>query len=345
MIVPFLGVLGVLGALAALHAPQEGNRLWWVELEAQGPVRGLVLSADAEGITRLETELARGEERTLRVPVPCVSPLGAAGLDAALLPRIEFAGEGEVRAEAWAGSQPAAELQRAFRSLLARPRAVPGRARPHPGGAELVLLAAVATLVVAARRRLVARVAAAVGGGLVLGVLGARAGGAPEEVALLDVDAGDARALLHTAARHRLDLPRGAEWLEVDPPGRPLTLRVEPALPGQRGALLVEAAGSRITAIDRRDPPELSPEVNAWRPLAAVWVRSPEGGWVEHGSWPLGEALPPPVEASGKGEHTASRPGWLSAGLPPGRGVLLARVERDGGAPRPFWLRITGWEP
>jgi hypothetical protein len=109
---------------------------------------------------------------------------------------------------------------------------------------------------------------------------------------------------------------------------------IEHALAG--GAERVRAPGAALFGLRRLDEPPrlaLSAARNDARALVAAWVRSADGRLEAVGPWPLGAELPPARAAD-------PPPGWLRAGLPEGRGVLLARVA---GAPE-RWLRAVGFE-
>ena len=87
----------------------------------------------------------------------------------------------------------------------------------------------------------------------------------------------------------------------------------------------------------------LDPAGNAWGDLDAVWTRSSAGGaWVGRGPWRLGAPLP---EAQ---PVPSVPPGWLAAGLPQGRGVLVGRLaESSWRGPEGAgvaWIRQVGFE-
>ncbi len=106
-------------------------------------------------------------------------------------------------------------------------------------------------------------------------------------------------------------------------------------------------AGTRLAASFecRRLFGILQPDLLGFGTLARVWSRGLSGGgddpWIHHGPWALGTVLPDPLPGP-------APPGWLSAGLPQGRGILLARVAGTGpggGDPRAesVWVRMVGF--
>ncbi|MAB80816.1 MAG: hypothetical protein CMJ89_15820 [Planctomycetes bacterium] len=330
-----LGLLfgGFFAIASSVVALQEGNRLWWVELEVEGPARALRIEAGEDGVTKLEGGVERGEAFRRTVPVPFSSPLGASGLSVGVLPRVVWSGEGEARLLGWSADQPAAILTRTHRALLARPRPVPGPARPRASTGALLALLALTGLSAGLRKRPLAAGVVCGVGALVLWGASARPPDAPETVRVLEAGMGP-RALEVTAARNVLALPTQTDRLEVDPPGVVLSIALDPH---RAGSVRVRAEGALLRALRAADPPVLTPTKNDWQDMAQVWTRSGEGAWRHHDAWPRGEALP---SASDETEQDPSPPGWLASGLAPGRGVLLGRCDAPRGS---LWLRLSGW--
>jgi len=313
-------------ALLARGAPQAGaeNRQWFVELELAGPFAALRLECGADGWTRIEGPFLAGEERTLRVPVPVRSPLGAAGLSAVPLPQVVLepaeAG-GRARVRGWADEQPAEHLPRGP-FLGARPSARSSAARAAP--AELAVVLAAGVFLLALRRRALACVLVALAAaGLAFALSRGRAG-THEPVELVQWQAGEERALAVRVSAGSLAL-EGAR-LEVSPEGRALEFHLGR---DARGGEAV-AAGAELTGLAEAPAPALSAGRNDWQALAEVWTRSAGGEWRAHPPWDVGQALGPPRPG-------ADPPGWLTGALPPGRGILVARAAAG------TWLRCLGF--
>jgi len=305
----------------ALLALGDGNRLWWLEVEARGPLEEFTLDCGADGTTRVRGPFLAGERR-LSVPVPLRVPLGIEGLSAAALPRAREAG---VRVLGWSAEQPEAAFAREARTLLARGRPPVGAAPARAGRAEALLALGLLPLLVRLRRRAVwaGAVALLAGGFLLWRTTQAR----PRAVAveLLEADLGAGRALLVRGAY--ASLPLGRTRLEARPDGVALFFDV----PSDGGGGRVQAPGVELHQLERAAPPELL-VTGASESLEAVWVRTPRGEWSAHGPWRRGTPLPPAVPGG------AAPPGWLTGALPPGVGILVGRKGADG------WLRATGFE-
>jgi hypothetical protein len=318
-----------LAALVLACAARGENRLWYVDLELRGACEAVRLDCGADGETRLAGPFSPGEDRRFTLPVPVRSPLGAQGLAAVPLPRAQALPAGaaaEVRVLGWSVEQPAGVLEREARLLLARQRPPSAGHAARAGWVELALVLAAGGFLLALRRRLVPALVLALGvSGLAFGLTRARAGGS-EAVELVDWEAGAASALGVHAAAERLALPRAG--LEVTPEG--CRIEFELSRDGRSGT--ASATRAALAALELVPPPPLSPGQNGSAALAEAWTRTARGDWRAHGPWPSGAPLPVPAT-----DPRSDPPGWLASGLPPGRGVLLARTEAGA------WLRCLGF--
>lgn len=306
------------------------NRLWYLDLELRGGCEAVRLDCGVAGETRLTGPFSEAEDRRMVVPVPVRSPGGVAGLAALPLPRAEVVpadASASVRVLGWSREQPAERLFRQAGALLDRPRPPSGSRAPRAARVELLLVLAAGGFLLALRRRLALALALALGTGLLALQLARGRTGAARSEGVLEWETGGASALSVLAAADGLVLPRAA--LEVEPEGLRLEFELESA--GQSGT--VHALGARLTALELAPPPALLEDRNGAEALAEVWTRGREGRWRTHGPWAFGTALRPSATESG-----LRPPGWLASGLPPGRGVLLARTEHGA------WLRCLGFE-
>ncbi len=310
------------------------------EILLRGPTQGATLDCGRFGTTRVELDLARGEERRLIVPL-AHRPLDDAPPEIA--GGALFLGYRE----------PSPRPARPVGTLLPPVGAEPPRADPL----ALVLVLVGALLVLACRRR----PGWALAWGLCLGgavaLVQGRGGPAPPQSARLlegelwEEDGGTLWELVEGAAGELACDPAGDLEIEVRPASAPIDFRgrFEGARAEPRWTV---RSGIRGAALWRRAPLDvgsrrLAAEANLWGDLAAVWVRGEGGVWRARGSWPLGDPLPQAREG-------ASPPGWLIAGLPMGRGALVARLDPAawGGPPSPgtgatparVWLRLVGFE-
>jgi len=315
-----LGLALLLGA-SMTATGSDGNRLWWLEVEARGPLDEFVLDCGADGQTRVRGPFLAGTRR-LTVPVPVRAPLGAEGLALLVLPRAD---RPSVEVLGWSAEQPDTALAREARNLLVRGRPPVTSSPPRAGRADLALTLLLLPLFVRLRRRAWVVAALALMGATFL--VWRTAGRAPEAltVELLEVDLASGRALLVRGAQGELELGPGR--LEARPDGVALTFEV----PSDGGRGIVRAAGAELHALERARPPGLDPAGGELE-LEAAWVRAPGGAWTVHGRWGRATPLPGPRTA---GE---APPGWLTGALPPGLGILVGR--RGGGS----WLRATGFE-
>ena len=169
----------------------------------------------------------------------------------------------------------------------------------------------------------------------------AEAGSGAIATRVLEADRGAALALHVATARGAL-----AEVEAFPPDGLasfPSSAALEISL-GVDGEVRAIAAAPDVVLTARRVVRELGLEgirrgENAYRSFSAVWLRDGAGGWQSLGAWRLGEPLPDSqlgMEAVDE-EGPETLPGWLAAGLPPGRDVLVGRLE-DGS-----WLRLRGF--
>lgn len=315
----------ILATLLSAVLAQDA-RLAVGEVQLAGPFDGATLDCGPRGRVELRGSLLAGERRTLTVPLPG-QPLDGAP------PRVEgatFLGYGEAPAP----------LPPALRRRSRPP--VEGQA-PVADPTGLLVLLAGAAVVLAARRR----PAAAAGGGVlvaaaVFGLQVRHPAEAPTRTRVLEGDG--AAWMLVEGAAGSLPIAETDLALEVDPARSPLRLVGELG----EGWIAQGPALWRRAALDpgaRR----LDGRLNLWGGLEQAWVRSPEGTWTARGAWGLGEPLPGPLSGSGAG---SGPPGWLAAGLPQGRGVLVARPAPGawaggpgpGGVPEVVWLRLVGFD-
>ena len=304
------------------------NRLWLLELELRGACEAVRLDCGPDGATRLSGPFASSEQRVLLVPVPVRSPLGAEGLSALPLPRVEVEPPGagaEGAVLRWSAAQPAEELRRSVGALLARPRPPVAEALAHAAAPELLLVLAAGGFLLALRRRPAACAALALAAGLGAVALARTRAPAARGARVTEWEAEAPLALDVQASRDRLALPHGA--LEVVPEGA----RLELAVPGNGSGGSASAPGARLAGLEGVPPPTLAVGRNDGPDLSEVWTRNARGEWWAHGPWPAGAALGEPRSGA------PDPPGWLASALPPGRTVLLARTETGD------WLRCLGF--
>ncbi len=337
-----LAMAFVASIVAASNGTEPGarvagdNRMFFADVRFRGPLDVVWFDCGDDGETRLAVRLVAGEERTLSVPLPVNSPLGAESLASVPLPSLRWEPEDGAGAAAWLGwtaDQPAARFARFSPALRARSRPVAPQAAAQLGTPEFALAIACFLATCALRRRpwVALVVAGAMAGGLF--ALAVRRGPPDFVVRVHEIDIGVAQAYAVETGR-TVALPSDA--LEVAPVHAALVFeleRVGDALHGRieprDGAGSVQLAGLSIEPVVRwnRAAPAES--------LGDAWVRSPSGRWTAHGEWVAGRPLgptqidrPPP-------------PGWLVAGLAPGRGVLLGRL-REAGEGATF-VRVVGF--
>lgn len=303
------------------------NRLWYVELELRGACDELRLDCGAAGSTRLAGPF-QGDARRWSVPVPVRSPLGAEGLGTVSLPTLAVSpasSAGAARVLGWSAEQPARNLL-GLRAAASGPRPTPPALPARAGPPELALVLVAGALLLALRRRIGLAVLLACGAAGLAFVLarGRAMPGAAERV--IEWEAGDELALRVSATRDRAPLSGGA--LEVSPEGLPLEFVLAR---GDAGEAL--ARGARLALLEGLPAPALAARANGFEPLDEVWTRTAEGAWRAHGPWGVDAPLP-----AGRASEAPGLPGWLAAGLPPGRSVLVAKSARGA------WLRCRGFE-
>jgi len=322
-----LALYGLLVLSGGAQAGLEGNRLWRVEVELSGPLEDVRFAAGAWGETRLVGSLLAAESRKLEVVLPWLAPLGASELADLPPPEAMLQGAGAATVVGWAGAQPHDAFARRHAALLARPRPPLAARTSQSGPGELLLLFSLGlvSLAVGRRPRLVG--ASCMVGAVLLTVLGARRSGSAERVELVEAEAERGLAVRITGGLGRLELGPRAVGLEVDPVRSSIVLLQDL----QSGGVVAEAPGAGLFALAPSEAPSLTRDANGWRALRRAWVRTPGGDWSTHGAWSRGAPLPP---AQGQG---TSPPGWIAAGMPPGRAVLVAEDESGG------WIRMLGF--
>lgn len=331
----------MIAALLALVCLQEG-RLAPAELKVTGPIERLVLDCGSRGQVELRLRLLDGESRTLRVPLP-----GRPMDDAP--PRVEVGG-GSVDFLGYL-EQPGPGLAALSPELLRRPRPP---VTPHASVLDpvaLLLLAAGAVAVLAARRS--ERIELHLGLGLCAGglVLTAQLRGAPPTPDAVLVLEGALDQAAGAPARQAWMLVEGAADALVVDPDTDLLVEVRPErapltyVGDGQGAWTVR--GPKLWRLAPLDPGgrRLDGRLNLWGELERTWTRTPSGAWTGRGEWSMGTSLP-------GGEVEGQPPGWLAAGIPPGRSALVARLAPDswsgGGRPENVpdvvWLRLVGFD-
>jgi len=326
-----------LALLVALALARGENRLWFVDVELEGPGAELVLDCGADGATRVPGPFLAGEHRSLCVPVPARSPLGVEALGSVPLPSVELRGDpggaGSAHVRGWSAEQPGAELERRVGALLTRPRPPAPGAHAGPSAAELLILFVAGVLALRWRRRLVPCVLVGLGAGALGFALARRDAGERAVVLVQELDLGSGLALEVRVARDELALAR-TERLEVVPAGHALLLEA------RAGAWRARARGAELQSLSAVNGPaaeRLDPARNGWRDLARAWTRDAAGVWRARGAWNVGAALE-------TGEPGAGAPGWLASALPPGRGVLVGRLAEAEEGVSAAWVRCVGFE-
>ena len=328
--------LGLLGSL-----PLQGEaRLWLGEVRLVGPLSQVRFDCGEDGDLVLRADLVAGEERLVDLPFPVRSPLGVEGILAVPAPGIELAQEdsGEVAWLGWSDAQPEEVFERLAFSVRSRPRPPASLTPTRLGLFELALLGALALAALACRRR--PGIAACIG---LLGAVGlgarvvTRAG--PEgtvTVVEMDLDADQALVVswvvggLRSTSASSLRSVR----LECAPPLAPVHFELN-----LDGDLTWNTTGGPIWSLFEATVPELTPTRNGHGDLSDCWTRTGPGEWRRHGPWPERGPMPPP--GTDPGLSGEGPPGWLVAGLPPGRGVLLGREDTGAGPQR--WIRVVGF--
>jgi hypothetical protein len=326
-------------ALALLLVLAQGLevRAFWADVRLRGPLESVRFDCGPDGTLELDAGLVAGEERVLQLPFPVRSPLGVPGLAALPPPEIEVSGGAPDAARflGWSDPQPGAALARLHPTLLGRPRPPVPSSGARIGAAQAALLGAFLLLAVAARRRpAVACALGLLGGGVLLALAAGRAPAARTLVVEeLDLALGQAFSVRAGSGALELDAGEGPERLEASPGDGVLAFAL--ALDGDRASAVLRAdrPATRLYDLGTLAFEPVGRARNTGPDLVETWVRSSAGRWTAHGAWSSGSPLP----ASREGLSPA--PGWLSAGLPPGRGVLLGR---RGGA-QDTWIRVLGF--
>jgi len=290
-----------------------------LELRLEGPLE--VVSLDGVRVpTRVLAELAPGETITVRVPwLP---------MDADADPKLQgIDGAGGARVEAVLpapGLAPGASARRP----LPRPVETPARV---PMVSWWVFAAGLCAVLAARRRPMAAALIGAVFGA----GLWALPQSEPERpvVAVLEVGSSGAwwvhvgTGELEPPASTGLELetrPEGASWEWI------VDAR-DPSLPKRW------ARASETTALVARSPGptevRLDAAANGFEDLNELWRRSPEGEWSRHGSWDVGEPLPPAVGGG-------LLPTWLRSGASPGAEVWVGRLREAPEGAQEAWVRV-----
>lgn len=337
-----LGCLWVApGSNARVVIPQE-NLLHRISLRVEGPLDALHITCGPAGSTHWKGKILRGETRVLTLPVSLPESRSA---DLAV--RVD--GSGSASVEGWLA--PVARLPS---SLLSRPVASPmPSVRRLDGAAALLLMATLVGALGFWRRPSRA---------LLVGMLGSAA------LLFLPAPPEEAARTLRVFEGHREG--GRTSWVRTDAGVGSLTLAVWGGLEWTHLRVLVpEAVRGQIPVnysvvqdsqapLGIEVPPgvrlalsqpvsrilgEVRPELQAFGSLAQVWTRGPGGqaSWNRRGPWGLGESFPDPIPGP-------APPGWLAAGLPQGRGVLLGQIAPGGpgtgdDVPDSVWVRLVGF--
>ncbi len=324
-----------LAALLALLA-QDGreNRLWWTEVELDGPLEEVRFECAEDGETRIRTDLAAGEERRITVPLPLRSPLGSAGLDEVPSPSVHARGSGRATLFLFAEEQPAERVARLPAGLRSRSRPPLAQESPRAGLAELALVAA-AFLLARSRRRMQLVLGSFAAALLVL-FLSSRRVPEVRETRVLELDLDARSGFSIRGALDALSFP--AERLEVEPAHARIELELEL---GQQDELRgwIRSSGSRLYALEfgSVEPAWTEPWSRARNDHAdftRTWIRTAQGRWSATGPWRRGEPLTEVPDGISSG---ADPPGWLCVGLPLGRSVFLGELEQGS------WVRASGF--
>lgn len=334
----------IAAALLLFGSIQDG-RFAPAELGLTGPLERVVLDCGGRGRVELRLRLLEGESRTLRVPLP-----GRPMDDAP--PQVEVGGEAVdflgYLEQPWSGPGAGTPLSS---ELLRRPRPPVTPPAPVVDPVALLLLAAGGLAVLAARRS--GHIALPLGlgtAGLVLVAQLREPPPAPDVVRVLEGVRGEA-GVEGVPGRESWMLVEGAAGaLPVDPE-IDLSVEVEPQrapltyVGDGRGAWTVQ--GPELWRRAALDPGgrRLDGHMNLWGGFERTWLRTPSGIWTERSSWPMGTGLP-------QGGVDGQPPGWLAAGIPPGRTALVARLAPgawSGGQgpdtePDVVWLRLVGFD-
>ena len=338
-------------ASARSYSGVGGDLLEFGRLQLHGPLQSVLLEMGSAGQTRVELGLAAGESRELIVPLPPRT------LDESA-PRIQVhPKEGRAIFAGWVnGDERQLEWERHSPLLRqrTRPPVKPGQIRATLPSLALAL--ATALLVIGLRSS--PRAAFFLACALCCGGVGlVRAQG--------DRVATRVRVMEGWGATNG----SGTQWLLARSAAGPLRVEFEDCLRmegTQSGRLRWEVAlgewghsqeaqldNGTLTALSNLDPQNrrCGPDLNTWGAMDRVWTRAEDGSWQFHGAWELGEPLPDrALEVPALGVPPVL-PGWLSAGLPMGKKVLVAHMAEGswvGPSRAPgedAWLRWVAWAP
>ncbi|MCZ6597710.1 MAG: hypothetical protein O7B99_08740, partial [Planctomycetota bacterium] len=188
-------IAALLVLAVALPGAQGENRLWLADLELEGPFESVVLDCGGDGRAVLVGPLLAGERRTLAVPLPVRSPLGASTLASVPAPAIEVRppGAGTATFVGWSEEQPARRFETVAPALRGRPRPPVEGVAAGPRRASIAALLVVAGAFVLgltwrARLVLVAAVGVAAAAGVLL--LESRPGSDGRPITIVEGEAG-----------------------------------------------------------------------------------------------------------------------------------------------------------
>jgi len=342
-----------LGASSASASPALVGepRVAWARVAIEGPLSELAL--ESEGVrTVLVHEWLAGEAEELELPLGAGAAAPSSSELARAAPRIASTGAGRARFLAWSEQRAAAwsTLPVGLRARAAPP--LEG-SRVRASNAALCALAALACALLALRCKPRASLALAVLGALLAAAL-PLAGARGAALRVIELQQPPAVWLERRAALGELVFPLDA-WVrfEVEPAQAPCELVLERggSADDSLGATRAWTVRARAAADARLDAwhvhaPSGEVVLDAWDEL---WLRSPDGAW--RSAPELGARAGASARA-----RTDSPPGWLAAGLPQGRSVLLGYAvaappgtppeTHGGGLPQgEHWLRWVGFEP
>ena len=329
----------------------DGDLLEFGRLELRGPLHSVSLEMGTAGQTRVELGLAAGESRELIVPLP------PRALDERA-PRIQvhpkegsavFVGwvGGDARLQEWESHSPRLRQR-------TRPPVKPGQIRATLPSLALALATALLVIGLRSSPPTAFLLACALGSAGVW-LVGAQGDRIATRVRVMEgLGTGDGTGVQWLLARSAAGpLSVGLEEclrMEGTHSGR---LRWEVALGEWGHSQEVQLDNGTLTSLSNLDPQDLrcGPGRNDWGAMDRVWTRSADGTWLFHGAWGLGEPLPASPQDLPPAGDPPVLPGWLSAGLPMGRTVLVAHMAEESwaGPPRAegedVWLRWVAWAP
>ncbi|MDA1264913.1 MAG: hypothetical protein O2816_07540 [Planctomycetota bacterium] len=326
-------MIALLALLPLLLSQDPTSRLHRAEVRLVGPLETFVWEREGGGRsgTELHLELRAGEEQRLWMPIPYGLTLaqpevsGVPGLpseSASVLAVDDRDGElGELPVELRGRSLPPVAAQ-----------------APRLHLATLLTLVAGALVIAATRRR----PPVACGLGVVVAAVAGwtQAAHPPPRPGTIRVLEGfESRWVLVEGAQGELPIDLARDLvLRSDKSSQPIRFLGHGDQEGVRWSARADDAPLwRLAPLDvgaRR----VSAALNLWGAFEDVWSREVGGAWSGHGTWELGQAL-------GEGGAGAP-PGWLAAGLPQGRAVLIGRLASEAwrgpegpSDPEATWLR------